>query len=797
MTSDPRSDHSLLCVDKFPVHKFSDENHSADEALEKSVDKFWNLDCLGIMDDEANSVYDTFRGDLKFNDSEKRYEVGLPWKLDPVKAGLPDNLEACKKQLISNIRSMKKTPEKRQVLAEYHKIISSQFDQKIVEEIDPKDEKTRELIHYLPHRAVVQEKKRNTSSWVRIVYNGSFKREKNVPSLNECLLKGPSLNPLIIEILIRFRIHPVAFVCDIKKAFLQIMIKEDQRDLLRFLWVDDPLKDDPNIIKYRFCRVLFGLSSSPFLLNGTLREHFRKHIELNPMADVIVSLLLSLFVDDFAGGGSDCDDVFGKFMKLVEILSDANFQVHKFFSNSTPLVNKVQIWTDNFSNLTKNPGNPNENLNNPVENLEHASSTENSIPNFPKLVKTVHEVLGVPWDFVNDNLIINLGKIVENESAVTKRCVLRTIAKIYDPLGVCSPVGLKGKLMFQELCRRNLHWDDNLSEDLLKPWNDWTCDLVSEGNFTIPRCYESREIVRSSLVGFADGSSRAYACVVYVRNELEDGEVTTMLVSSKARVAPLEKLGKIKKFTVPRLELLGCYVLSKLMETVTNSMEAIGVKISEKRFYADATISLGRIKNTLKELPQWEGNRVNKIREITDINDWYYVPTEHNASDLPSRGCSLSYLKSSEMWKYGPEFIRKKNIPIFEYEHSAIPKDLCLVTVEKIDTKSTGYLPKDYFKGLKEKPRLSEIIDISKYSGLNKLLRVTAYVYKYVHQLKAAAVKKSVPEDDVAENFDSENLDIELTAEEILYVKRSWIISEQSKFAQSKRENFLRTGNNL
>ena len=155
-------------------------------------------------------------------------------------------------------------------------------------------------VHYLPHRAVVKESK--TSSKVRIVYNGSSKASKNLPSLNDCLLKGPSLNPLIIELLLRFRLNPAAFVCDIQKAFLQISIKENERNVLRFLWVDDPFSNSPSILIYRFCRVIFGLTSSSFLLNATLREHFKKYLESDPESDVIHSLMISLFVDDFIGG---------------------------------------------------------------------------------------------------------------------------------------------------------------------------------------------------------------------------------------------------------------------------------------------------------------------------------------------------------------------------------------------------------------------------------------------------------------------------------------------------------------
>ena len=199
-----------------------------------------------------------------------------------------------------------------------------------------------------------------------------------------------------------------------------------------------------------------------------------------------------------------------------------------------------------------------------------------------------------------------MGKIVENSSVITKRIVLRTIAKIYDPLGLCSPVTLKGKLIFQELCRRNISWDQNISDDLLKLWNLWTNDLILAKDFVVSRCYEPRKILKSSLIGFCDGSTKAYATAVYLRNELEDGEVTSMLVGSKARVAPLEKAGVKKKFTIPRLELLGCVILSTFMETIANSLESI--EISEKIFYTDSTISLCRIKGQEKNI--YNGSKI-------------------------------------------------------------------------------------------------------------------------------------------------------------------------------------------
>ena len=194
-------------------------------------------------------------------------------------------------------------------------------------------------VHYLPPRAVVKESK--TSSKVRIVYNGSSKASKNLPSLNDCLLKGPSSNPLIIELLLRLRLNPAAFVCNIQKAFLQISLKENERNVLHCLWVDDTFTNNLSILIYRFCWVIFGLTSSPFLLNATLREHFKQYLESEPEYDVIHSLMISLFVDDFIGDG---DDVYNKFTKLAGILTEASFCIHKFISNDEYVTKRYNYW---------------------------------------------------------------------------------------------------------------------------------------------------------------------------------------------------------------------------------------------------------------------------------------------------------------------------------------------------------------------------------------------------------------------------------------------------------------------
>ena len=60
-----------------------------------------------------------------------------------------------------------------------------------------------------------------------------------------------------------------------------VSVEEDDRDVLRFLWVEDVAKEPPDIKMYRFTRVVFGVSSSPFLLNATIKFHLEKYLETN------------------------------------------------------------------------------------------------------------------------------------------------------------------------------------------------------------------------------------------------------------------------------------------------------------------------------------------------------------------------------------------------------------------------------------------------------------------------------------------------------------------------------------
>ena len=136
----------------------------------------------------------------------------------------------------------------------------------IIEEVQTHGDTDQVL--YSPHKEVVKEDRSTTK--LRIVFDASAKCKDTI-SLNDVLHKGPSLNAKLYSLLLKFRVHPIVLTANIEKAYLQININEEHRDYLRFLWYRN-LKEE-SIIRYRFTRVIFGVTSSQFLLNGTVQTH--------------------------------------------------------------------------------------------------------------------------------------------------------------------------------------------------------------------------------------------------------------------------------------------------------------------------------------------------------------------------------------------------------------------------------------------------------------------------------------------------------------------------------------------
>ena len=121
---------------------------------------------------------------------------------------------------------------------------------------------TGERVCYMPHKPVVRQDAATTK--VGMVFDASSKPHPLACSINECMFTGPPLQPLLWDIMVRARMSSNFLLADIQKAFLQITVKEEDRDAFRFLF------DWNGKEEHRFATVPFGVEASPFLLGATI-----------------------------------------------------------------------------------------------------------------------------------------------------------------------------------------------------------------------------------------------------------------------------------------------------------------------------------------------------------------------------------------------------------------------------------------------------------------------------------------------------------------------------------------------
>ena len=149
----------------------------------------------------------------------------------------------------------------------------------------------------------------------------------NGPSLNDCLYTGPSFGQHILDILLRFRVHRVALAGDIEKAFLMVAVEPTDRDYLRFLWVQNITDDSPTVVSLHFTRIVFGVKSSPFLLNATINHHMQSYEHSDPL--FVNKFLSSTYVDDVSLGAADVDSTYELYLKSKLRLAEAGFKLRR------------------------------------------------------------------------------------------------------------------------------------------------------------------------------------------------------------------------------------------------------------------------------------------------------------------------------------------------------------------------------------------------------------------------------------------------------------------------------------
>ncbi|KAH8397335.1 hypothetical protein KR215_012189, partial [Drosophila sulfurigaster] len=223
------------------------------------------------------------------------------------------------------------------------------------------------------------------------------------------LHKGPTVQNSIFSILLRFRTHKYIFTADLEKMYRQIWINPEDQYFQTIVWRNDPSED---LRYYRLKTVTYGTKAAPYLATKCLQHIAQKGRKEYPNAEVIRQ---DFYVDDMLTGAACVEDLKTIKSEVSQILLGAGFELAKWFSNA--------------------PG---------------FSASDSTIKPITISETDATKTLGVIWLPNEDVFQFRIDDSFMGLKA-TKRNILSVTSRLFDPLGLLSPLIIKPKILLQEL----------------------------------------------------------------------------------------------------------------------------------------------------------------------------------------------------------------------------------------------------------------------------------------------------------------------------------------------------------
>ena len=454
---------------------------------------------------------------------------------------------------------------------------------------------------YIPHFGTTHPRKKK----IRVVLDCAAKTGGRC--LNDYLYSGPNLANEIIAVLLRARLDEYMFTADITEMYYQVEVPPSQRNWLRVLrWPDGNVEAEPDT--YELGVHVSGATSSASVAHYALKR---------TCEGGAIPYHNYFYVDNILYCSATPASLIEAGREIRQKCQSRGFKLTKFMSNS------------------------------PDFNLEFATSANND---------RLQDALGLQWDIITDELRISTAVAIHQ---ITKRSLLSALSKNFDPLGVTGPLTLKGKTCLQNAFKEKCSWDEPLSEKLQSEIQQWVQRANDVSTVTLPRamCLLS-DNDEKQIHFFSDACLLGYSAVGYMRSTTPGGtQHQVRFIMAKTRVTPL-KVRKVRDndiltdaaISVPRLELNAAHLSVQLYQFVSKRLPVGNIRVY---FWTDSTTVLKYLKNETARYKIFVANRVQFIRENSELNSWAYVPTGLNPADDGSRGIQ------SERWVCGPEFLQE------------------------------------------------------------------------------------------------------------------------------------------
>lgn len=200
------------------------------------------------------------------------------------------------------------------------------------------------------------------------------------------------------------------------------------------------------------------------------------------------------------------------------------------------------------------------------------------------------------WEAERDVFTFQVQQPLINNKAPNKRNVLSAIASLFDPLQFLAPFTMRAKVLMPEIWMAGVDWDEELPENLKVKWQKWVSELPQLSNVAIPhlrRAYPKN----IELHLFSDASNEAFASVANLVCRYQASSPSLRLIASKCRASP------VKAMTIPRLELMGAVLPSRLAQNILKV-----ISVDRTIFWTDSENVWYWVRNQSREFKPFVAN---------------------------------------------------------------------------------------------------------------------------------------------------------------------------------------------
>jgi hypothetical protein len=480
---------------------------------------------------------------------------------------------------------------------------------------------------------------------IRTTWDASSTCSKTDSSFNQATLRGP-IHMNLHRSMLWMRSRKFFNSLDIVKAYFNIIKDERSQSLGRMFL---PIKEGKivfgdlsvKLTEFVSRSCIFGELPAPGALEMAVKK---ATVEFGMDPEVAEMVKKIMYSDDLGVAHNKMEGIVFAMKEVARIAKESNWETHDWFF---PLENQM---------LSTKPT---------IDEINVLK--EEKVLGYHYCRDTDMFYLKVKINLSKRKRGLYQGKDLESEEDIieylkkyglTRRLFLSTVAGCWDIGGDLAVIQVNLRLAFREtVIEENamLSWDDQLSSRAVERFSQMLKMLLRLDGYSWKRCLIDKENIDimiedenyPALATIYDASNVAAAATAYLVTRykgIQHNFVSLVLAKTK--------LCSVQGSTIPRMELISCYLGSVVQAWLK---ENLPIKINRYFMIGDSTTVLSQVKNKAVLFKAFEQTRIRIIQNVTEPNQFFYTKSANNAADLATRFNTniTREMLDSDRWKKG------------------------------------------------------------------------------------------------------------------------------------------------